>query len=326
LSTSPSKGSERTYFNNPLIEDSLLLLPAAVDYPTSEAFYRYLVENLHHSGLETRKRFASYICHRFSESGGMNLSLARALKRFGDSRVGREILYFELLLAAPALREIASLWLSEQDDTGGSRASLNAFLAQRHPGKNVDWIAKAALTTFRRCNKIVPSSKPTYVPVWSEPPLDAFLYVLARLYPERTMVRVDLFAGLPLVRSLLWPRPCLAPLLDKARLAGHISKVSELDQYHQFTLSDAGPVRMSSLLGDSAPVVLFASESTATDGATSPSETVVGKSRIQGTTAKRPEMKPEGGSSTAKKATPKKKAKGGQKASSSQLPLLPKEE
>jgi hypothetical protein len=238
---------KRTYFNNPLIEDSLAHLPAAIEHPTSTQFYNYLVENLHHSSLQTRKRFASYICQRFSISGQMNLDLARAIRKFGDTRIGREVLYFELLLAAPVLQETASLWLAEQPSEGVCRASLNSFLETRHPGKNVETIARAVLTTFRRCNKIVDRRAEPYRPIWAEPPLPAFLYVLGRLFPQRSMVRFDLFATQPILRALLWPRPSLAELIDRARLAGHVSKVSHLDQYHQFTLAADGAARLQRL-------------------------------------------------------------------------------
>ena len=64
------------------------------------------------------------------------------------------------------------------------------------------------------------------------------------------MVRVDHLTAQPIVRALLWPLPALVPLLDEARRAGHVSKISELDQYHQFTLAEPGTERMSRLLGD----------------------------------------------------------------------------
>jgi len=253
LSLAISQRYRRTYFNNPLVEESLRYLPAAVGHPTSVEFRAYLAENLHYSSAQTRNRFAEYISQRFSHDGQMNLALARALAKFGDSRTGREVLYFELLQSVPVLHDIASLWLAEQPETGAPRSSLLSFLEKRLSGKSADQVATAAVATFRRCRKLTSPKLALYIPIWGEPPLDAFLYALARLYPERTMVRFDIFASQPVIRALLWPRPCLAPLLEKARLAGHVSKVSELDQYHQFTLADAGSARMDWLVSDPKP-------------------------------------------------------------------------
>lgn len=230
------------------MEESLRHVPAAVDYPTSVAFRMYLIDKLHHSSVASRNRYAQYISQRFSHDGQMNLALARALATFGDSRTGREILYFEMLQAVPVLQEIASLWLSEQPPEGGTRTSLLSFLESRLGGRKSGEVATAAITTFRCCRKLTAPKPGFYVPVWAEPPLEAFLYVLARLYPERAMVRVELFAGLPVIRALLWPRPALVPLLEAAQRIGHISKISELDQYHQFTLAGSGQERLNLLL------------------------------------------------------------------------------
>ena len=249
---SVSLRSRRTYFTKPLVEESLRFLPAAVQYPSSLDFRRYLEEALHHNSLKTRQRYATYIANRFSHNGVMNLDLARALKAFGDSRTGREILYFELLQAVPLFHDIASLWLAEQPmhKEGTPRIDLLTFLDARLGGRSSDEVAGAAVAAFRRCGKITSPKIAFYAPVWVEPPLEAFLYVLARLYPERAMVRVDLFTGSPVLRAMLWPQPAVERLLSGAEQAGHISKITELDQYHQFTLAGTGEERMHLLLKD----------------------------------------------------------------------------
>jgi hypothetical protein len=241
-----SSRSRRTYFTKPLVKESLAYLPAAIDYPMSWDFKKHLEENLHQNSLNARQRYAKYIANRFSHDGWMNLDLARALKVFGDSRTGREILYFEMLQAVPLLHEIASLWLAEQptEGPGSPRSDLLTFLDARLAGRNSGEVATAAVNTFRKFGKIISPKTAFYLPVWAEPPLDAFLYVLARLYPERTMVRVDLFAGLPILRAMLWPQPTMERLLAGAERAGHISKITHLDQYHQFILAGTGEERI----------------------------------------------------------------------------------
>ncbi|MBI5489027.1 MAG: hypothetical protein HY905_16960 [Deltaproteobacteria bacterium] len=248
MSKAVTQRYRRTYFNNPLIEESLAFLPAAVQHPTTVDFRAYLAERLPQSSAATRRRCGEYIAHRFSQDGRMNLELARALGRFGDSRVGRDILFFELILAAPLLLEVASRWLAELGPEGGTRAGLLEFLVPRVGGRNTDQIATAAVVAFRRCRKLVSPRPAQYIPVRASPPLEVFLYVLARLFPERTMARVDVFAGMPEVRAMLWRRDALRGLLDQAWRAGHVSATSELDQYHQFTLAAAGPERMERLL------------------------------------------------------------------------------
>ena len=238
-------------FNKPLIKESLQHLPAAVDHPDTKDFANYLERHLHFNSANTRRRFATYIAGRFSVGGKINPDLATALQRFAGSRAATEILYFELCAAVPVLREAASLWLSEQPNSGCSRASLVAFLGTRvdSGGRRLETVSRSIIEALKGCKKINAAKQAVYVPIWTEPALEAFLYVLARLYPERAMVRVDHLAAQPAIRAMLWPRPSLVTLLDEAHRSGHISRISELDQYHQFTLAEAGSIRMARLVG-----------------------------------------------------------------------------
>lgn len=245
-----SQPSRRTHFNKPLIEETLAHLPAALEHPTTVEFKRYLVEHLPQSGISTRDRYGEYIAERFSIDGQMNLALARAIARFGSMRAGREILCFEMLRSVPVLRDASSLWLAEQEIKGGSRGKLIEFLTSRLGGVDVGEVAGVLITAWRRLGKIQLIKRTNVIPIWAEPSVEAFLYVVAVLFPERTMARVDVLAGMPILRAMLWPRSCLEPMLRDAQRLGHVSKISELDQYHQFTLADSGPVRMEWLLAD----------------------------------------------------------------------------
>lgn len=315
MSKAVSQRSRRTHFNKPLVEESLRFLPAALQHPTSVAFRTHLVEVLPQSSEKTRQRFAQYIAQRYSHDGQMNLELAAALDKFGDSRTSREILYFELLQASPLLHDIASLWLAEQPPEGGARQSLLAFLERRLGGRSAGDVATEAVAAFRGCRKITFPKATTYVPVWSGPPLEAFLYVLARLYPERAMVRVDQFAGQPIVRALLWPRSAVVPLLEEAKRAGHISKISELDQYHQFTLDGSSSERMSRLLGSLLP---------ASPDESSVSEPLLPYGEAPDTDDEAPQPRPPKRASRSKKAAPARTSTAD--VPSAQLPLIPKED
>ena len=249
MSKAVSQRDKRTYFNNPLVVESLKHLPAALLYPLAPEFRAHVTKNLHHNSLSTREHAAEYISQRFAHDGKMNLRLAQALSIFGDLRTGREIFYFEFIQAMPVLYDAALLWLSELPPQGCERESLLKFLESRLPGKSTAKVATSLVNAFKKCGKLTSPKIAKYQPLWSEPPLDAFLYVLARLFPERSMERVDLFIGLPIFRAMLWRRPVLEDLLRSAERAGHISKISQLDQYHQFTLAGTGEERLDMLLG-----------------------------------------------------------------------------
>lgn len=254
MSRALSQLSRRTHFNKPLVEETLTHLPAALNHPTTVEFKRYLIEHLPQSGRSTRERYAEYISERFSIDGQMNRALARAIARFGSMRAGREILFFEMLRSVPVFHDASFLWLAEQDAKGGSRGQLIDFLKPRLTVDDIGEVASVLITSWRRLGKIKVLKRTDVLPNWVEPSVEAFLYALAILVPERTMVRVDLLAGMPILRAMLWPRSCLEPLLHTAQRMGHVSKISELDQYHQFTLAESGSVRMEWLLADSSQV------------------------------------------------------------------------
>lgn len=248
MSKAISQPGRRTYFNNPLIEETLKHLPAAIDNKTTSEFRKYLIQHLHQSSQSTREHYAEYIAQRFAKDGVMNQDLARAIAAYGPSATGREILCFEMLRAMPLFHDASSLWLSEQPSTGSSRAKLIGFLEPRLQGRSSGKVAQALVQAWRQLGKLYSPKAALYVPVWKNPSLEAFLYALVCLFPERTMARVDALAGLPIIRAMLWPKTGIEPLLQSAMQAGHVSKISQLDQYHQFTLVDSGQERLERLL------------------------------------------------------------------------------
>lgn len=253
MSKPVSSMTRRTYFSHPLVEESLRFLPDAVDHPTSLGFRGHVTELLHYNSINARRRFAQYIAQRFSFNGAMNLDLARALQKYGASRTGREILYFEMLQASPVLLDIAALWLADASPEGAPREALLRFLEPRLGDRSAKKVAKEAVTAFRQCGKLNFAKVAVYVPFWTDPPLDAFLYMLVRLYPEATVVPVEALVGSPVFRGLLWRRSSVDGLLQAAWREGHLSKVSQLDQLYQFSLEGSGEERLHRLLNAPMP-------------------------------------------------------------------------
>lgn len=248
MSKPVSSRARRTYFSHPLVEESIRFLPDAVDHPTSVGFRDHIAERLHYNSANSRRRFAQYIAQRFSFDGVVNQDLARVLRKFGPSRTGREILFFEMLQSVPLLQEIAALWLADVAAEGAPRDDLLRFLEPRLGDRDTKKVAKEAVTAFRQCGKLEFARVAVYVPVWTDPPLPAFLYLLARLFPEATVVPVEAFIGSPVFRGLLWRRSAVDGLLQAAWRDGHVSMVSQLDQVYQFSLEGSGEERIGKLL------------------------------------------------------------------------------
>lgn len=245
-------GPDRGYLGHLLVEEALTLLPAALEHQTQERFRLYVEEHLHHNSRTTRRRYAGYLANRYSQNGLMNLSLARALSVFADRRIGREILFFETIYAMPILKDIAANWVAFQPETGGMRQDLQAFVISRLPDIKPPDVIKRSVTGLKKFHRLRSRKQGEYIPIWVEPPLEAFVYVLCRLFPEPTVVPIEGFKASEDVRALLWQPGVIEPLLQQAEKQEFVSKITQLDAYYQFTLSDKGEKRLERLLDEAA--------------------------------------------------------------------------
>ncbi len=240
--------SRRTYINNLLVNESLEHLPAAVDLPETDEFKAYLREHLHHNSKNTRVRYAEYIAQRYSQDGQVNLALARFIKFCPDARSRREVLWFETVRAVPLLMELCVAWLSKISGEGATRMELLAFLQPRVGNRNAEKIATEAVGALKKFGHLRSPKQKQYLPVWSEPTLDALVYALSQYYLTPTAVRMEVFKTDSLWQALLWPASGLERLILMADRNGEIARVTQLDNYYQFVLQGTGEERLEQLL------------------------------------------------------------------------------
>ncbi|MBI4023515.1 MAG: hypothetical protein HY360_00945 [Verrucomicrobia bacterium] len=241
--------SRRTYINNMLVNESLQHLPAAVDHPATDDFKAYLREHLHHNSANTRFRYAEYIAQRFSHEGKVNLALARFLKFCPEERSRREVLWFEMIRAVPPLQELCFAWLARIPEAGTTRDELLVFLQPRLGNRKPEKIATEAVGAIKKFGHLKSDKPKHYFAIWADPPLDALAYALSQLYPTATAVRMEVFKTDPLWQALLWPAAGLERLILQAERSGEITRVTQLDNYYQFTLQGTGEERLERLLG-----------------------------------------------------------------------------
>lgn len=260
-------GPDRSYLGaHWLIDEALAWLPTALAHPTREAFCGYVEEQLHQNSRNSRHRYALYLANRYSEDGLMNLALARALTVFNDERIKREILFFETVFAMPFLRDITANWLAFQPETGGTNKDLKKFVVSRLPELKPKDIIRRTVSGLKKFRRLYFNKRGEYIPIWVEPPLEAFVYVLARLFPEPTLVPIEGFKASEQVRALLWQPAAIEPLLRRAEQAGYISRITQLDVYYQFAMSDSGQARLEQLFAQAAPTKTLVPVAEATPG------------------------------------------------------------
>jgi hypothetical protein len=236
---------KRTYIHNLLIHECLDLLPAAVEHQAVDSFRAYLREHLTQNSAATRLRYARYISSRYSKNGVMNLALARFLRYCPDPRARVEVLWFETIRAMPLLRELCESWLAKLPIEGGKREEMVEFLKTRIGERSAAKIASEALKGLNKMGhlRIVKAGK--YQPIWNEPPVDALIYALAQIYPDPTIVRMEIFKSSTLWQALLWSQGGLERLINQSGPAGVTSRVTKLDSYYQFALDGTGDERLA---------------------------------------------------------------------------------
>ncbi len=240
--------SRRTYINNLLVNECLDHLPAAVDYPNTDDFKAYLREHLHHNSKNTRLKYAEYIAYRYSKEGRVNLALARFLKLCSDDHSRREVLWYETIRSVPLLKELCVAWLSKISGEGATRDELLAFLQPRVGNRKPEKIATEAVGALKKFGHLKSPKQKHYLPIWSDPSLDALAYALSQHYPTPTAVQMEVFKTDPLWQALLWPASGLERLILQAERSGEIARVTQLDNYYQFVLQGTGEERLELLL------------------------------------------------------------------------------
>jgi hypothetical protein len=244
----PQRAERQTYINNMIVEECLNFLPHGIEHPAIADYMAFLRQNLPQNSANTRLKYAEYIAYRYSINGIINQPLARFLRVCPNDRAKREVLWFETIRAMPPLRDLSENWLSKLNDSPASRQELLDFLKIRIGDRNPDKIASEAVSAIRKFGHLRSEKPGLYIAVWTEPPLEALLYVLSRLYPASTLVRMEVFKTDTLWQALLWSATGLERLVLGAERNGIIGQVTKLDNYYQFALEGSGDERLERLL------------------------------------------------------------------------------
>lgn len=180
-----SRNFRRTYFNHPLVEESLQCLPAALQHRSVEAFRQHVVEHVPQNSLKGRQRIAGYLLHRFAPNGELNLPLSAAVARFSATRGSAAKLYSSNYCRCirSCRRSQWSGWTLPPE--GSSRAELQQFLEPRIPGRSTEKVAKDSMTTMFQCGKVARPKVGWYRAVWANPPIEVFVFQCSARLSQR---------------------------------------------------------------------------------------------------------------------------------------------
>jgi len=148
----------------------------------------------------------------------------------------------------PPLRELCESWLSKLSEIGAIRKKLLDYLLPRIGGRNPDKIATEAVGAIRKFGHLKSDKPAHYLPIWTEPPLEVLIYVLSRLYPEPSVVKMEQFKANTLWQALLWQAAGIERIILEGERVGIIASITKLDRYYQFALEGTGEERLNMFL------------------------------------------------------------------------------
>jgi hypothetical protein len=227
-------------FANDEIANSLLLLPKAPSCANLEEFKTYLVNNLPYNSEETRRRRANYILDRFYSTGNLNSPLSLFLGHETQENVLKPIVFYHVLKSEPIAIKVAEELIYPLLPIGRTnREQLKEFVLKYLPEasdsslKNMLRAIIYSYTLLGIGNAVGEILRFQLRQGEFEP----FLYIFSSEFNEPGIYTFDQLYQGPLHRWMLWDREWLRRQLYNLRDLGIISKISEIDNVKQFTVS-----------------------------------------------------------------------------------------
>lgn len=236
-----TKADIRSYTND-LSEAALIYLPRAVEFEHVIEFAAYLEKNLPYNSGVTRKRYASNLINRFFPDGNLHTSLYKFFDYESDDDSLKMVLFFETARNEPAVQYVAEEVLWPALPVGHiSREDLKRKLQHRFAEASEATIKRMTYSIVRLYTVLgIASLKGEKLRLSTRiGTLDSFAYVLASLFPEPGIYSFEKLEQGPMRYWLQWDREWIRRQLYNLRDFDLLSKVSEIDNYRQFTIQNS---------------------------------------------------------------------------------------
>ncbi len=227
-------------FANDEIANSLLLLPKAPSFTNLEEYKDYLISNLPYNSEETRRRRANYIVDRFYSTGKFKSPLTLFLSHEPQDNVLKPIVFYHILKSEPIAIKVAEELVYPLLPIGRTnRDQVKDFVLKYLPEASDSSLKNMLRAIFYSYNLLGIGNVAGETIRFQLRPgeFEPFLYVFTSEFSEPGIYTFDQLYQGPLHRWLLWDREWLRRQLYNLRDLGIISKISEIDNVKQFTVS-----------------------------------------------------------------------------------------
>ncbi|KPL89922.1 hypothetical protein ADN01_03360 [Levilinea saccharolytica] len=227
-------------FANDEIANSLLLLPKAPSFTNLEDYKNYLISNLPYNSEETRRRRANYIVDRFYSTGKFKSPLTLFLSHEPQDNALKPIVFYHILKSEPIAIKVAEELVYPLLPIGRTnRDQVKDFVLKYLPEASDSSLKNMLRAIFYSYNLLGIGNVAGETIRFQLRPgeFEPFLYVFTSEFSEPGIYTFDQLYQGPLHRWLLWDREWLRRQLYNLRDLGIISKISEIDNVKQFTVS-----------------------------------------------------------------------------------------
>lgn len=239
LKTNLPKKKTMSVFVNDEISNSLNLLPKASSYASIDAYKKFLVENLPYNAAETRNRRADYILERFFSEGDVHNSLSYFLDHCSSQKDIKPVIFYHMLQAEPIAVKIAEDLIWPALPLGRvEREQIREFFLRYFPNaskSSQNYSIRSILNTYNLLDIGTENGSTLHFKLHNGT-LESFLYTLTTEFSEPGIYSFDAIYKGPLHHWLLWDREWIRQQLYNLQDFGILTKVSEIDTLHQFSL------------------------------------------------------------------------------------------
>jgi hypothetical protein len=244
---SKTKIRKMRVFADDEIANSLTFLPHAEDFPTIERFKKYLHEKLPYNASKTRIRRAAYILDRFIPEGELNTPLTYYAAYCSAKSDLQPVVFYHVLKAEPIAVRMAEDLIWPALPLGKvQREQVHELISRNIPQANHKSVKKifSSLAHTYELTGIATVDRNGFHFQFHQGSLESFLYLLTCEFPKAGIYSFDRLFNSPLHRWLLWDRDWMRNQLYNLQDVGIISKISEIDNMRQFTLSVDQPTAL----------------------------------------------------------------------------------
>ncbi|RJP35077.1 MAG: DNA repair protein [Candidatus Omnitrophota bacterium] len=223
-------------FGKSALKEAIDLLPTLPDTESLDEIQDFLINALHFSAIQTRQRSTQYIIRRMFPKGYADRSLRVFATKFAGKQELQDVCFYRFLKAEPLeIYIIEDLLIPNLGIGKMNRKKLRDYLANRYPDSRSIKDSMFAVIDALKAGGISKADRNNLYFGYREVLIPSFAFILHSEFSEPGMYDINKLESNQFFRAMLWNPDRFLSSLYELRNMGLISKISEIDNFRQFT-------------------------------------------------------------------------------------------